>query len=89
MKWDERSWNRHLGKARSALMKRDVLARTRNGPSQGPAGHGEVVRQRKAWAAKARANLRRLSVLARQAPDRCRAERTVRELLHWYERPMG
>lgn len=89
MNWDERSWNRHLGKVRSALMKRDILARGRS-VGQGSLGaDGELARQRKAWAAKARANLRRLSVLARQAPNRYRAERTVRELLNWYEKPMG
>lgn len=81
--WDEGGWNRHLRQARSALVKRDALGRGSEG-----AGGLTVTdrrRERKAWAAKAKAHLRRLAAIAREAPDRPRAEETVRELLDWLE----
>jgi len=86
MRWDRGAWDRHLRIARSALGKRDVLARPAAGQDR-PERQAEDLRERKAWAAKARANLKRLSHLARQAPDRRRAEAMVRELIEWYERP--
>jgi hypothetical protein len=86
VRWDERSWNRHLRNVRSSLVKRDALARGQP-PRREALRRGDPGRERQAWAAKARANLRRLATLARHAPDRQRAEETVRELVDWYERP--
>ena len=85
MRWDEPGWNRYLRNVRSSLVKRDAFARGGTGRRRTPWEEGE--RERRAWSAKALANLKRLAVLARQAPDRERAEETVRELLDWYERP--
>jgi sigma54-dependent transcription regulator len=86
MHWDEGSWNRHLRNVRSSLVKRDAFAGGGKRPRLSPF-RDEAERERRAWSAKARANLKRLAALARQAPDRQQAEETVRELLDWYESP--
>ncbi|HKJ70912.1 MAG TPA: hypothetical protein VKA55_04100 [Gammaproteobacteria bacterium] len=84
MSWDERTWNRYLRNVRSALVKRDTLLR---GSRPGPLPESELQRERSAWAAKAKANLRRLAALATEAPDRPRAEETVSELASWFRHP--
>lgn len=86
MSWDETCWNRYLRNVRSSLAKRDALTGGR-AQTPGPAPESELYRQRRAWAAKAKANLRRLARLAEQAPDRPRARETVNELLRWYQEP--
>lgn len=86
MPWDDGGWNRHVCNVCSSLVKRDAFARGRQRVRLAP-GRDEGEREHRAWSAKARANLKRLAGLARQAHDRQRAEETVRELLDWYERP--
>lgn len=85
MGWDEKVWNRHLRTVRSALVKRDTLMR--GGGLPVPVPETELRRERLAWSAKAKANLRRLAHLAEQAPDRARARETVHELVRWYRKP--
>ena len=87
MPWDETYWNRYLRNVRSALAKRDALIGSSRLPTPGPTPEAELSRQRLAWAAKAKANLRRLARLAEQAPDRPQARETVNELLSWYQEP--
>jgi len=87
MTWDKHSWNRYLRNTRSALVKRDALA---GGAQSSPVGgQGDGERERRAWAAKARANLKQLARLAERAPDRSRAQETFHELRKWYEKPGG
>lgn len=83
MAWDKRSWNRYLRNTRSALVKRDALS------GSSLASPGESERERRAWAAKARANLKQLARLAEVAPDRPRAREAFHELRQWYENPAG
>jgi hypothetical protein len=87
MSWDKRIWNRHLRNVRSALAKRDTLMRKGRSGLPEPAPAAELKRQRTAWAAQAKANLKRLAALAEDAPDRPRARETVRELDAWYREP--
>lgn len=86
MAWDKNSWNRYLRNARSALVKRDALSGT--DMAKYPAdGQRDAERERRAWAAKARANLKQLARLAEVAPDRPRALEAFDELRQWYENP--
>ena len=87
MAWDKHSWNRYLRNTRSALVKRDALS---GGGKTAPADNqGDMERERRAWATKARANLKQLARLAERAPDRPRALETYHELRQWYENPAG
>lgn len=86
MTWDKHSWNRHLRNIRSSLTKRDALAGA-DGPGLSPDPQGDAERERLAWAAKARANLKRLARLVREAPDRAGARETLHQLRGWYENP--
>ncbi|MEF8792662.1 hypothetical protein [Thiohalorhabdus sp.] len=83
---DRHSWNRHLRNIRSALTKRDALA-SADGPGLSPDSEGEADRERRAWAAKARANLKRLARLVREASDRAGARATLHQLRGWYDNP--
>ena len=86
MAWDRDRWDRYLRKVRSALVKRDTLIRGET-PCGREGRESELVRQRSAWASEAKAYLRALAMLARQAPDASRAGETVHELNRWYEDP--
>jgi hypothetical protein len=85
LNWDEQAWNRHYEAAHSALLKRDVLGRSLVGDGFQPGSPEEARREQAAWAAKARAHLRRLEALARTAPASRGARRKAHELRSWVD----
>ncbi|MFA9461349.1 hypothetical protein [Thiohalorhabdus methylotrophus] len=83
--WDHGRWVKHLREARSALKKRDVIDRN----LEGAATYGspeEALRERSAWASRAKAHLRRLAVLAETAPNPHSARGVVGRLSRWQSR---
>ena len=84
MTWDKTTWDRHLHNVRSALHKRDILL---NGGCRPGRRTGDGDQECRAWAAKARANLSRLTQLARAAPDAEAAWALVQELRDWHQFP--
>jgi hypothetical protein len=82
MAFDQRIWNKHLAEARTALLRRDKMARNlrRSGVSGQEA---EVIREELAWDARATNHLKRLAAMAEDAADRERARATVEELRQW------
>jgi hypothetical protein len=87
MAWDEISWGRHLRNVRGALTKRDFLLRAEGARPSPPGRRSETWRECRAWSATAKANLRRLASLAREAPDGRKARETVTRLERWYKEP--
>ena len=83
--WAEGEWLRHVAAARSALIKRDVIARSlaRGQPSGGTAEGAEARREWAAWGAKARAHLHRLEALSPAAPEGTRAPAMADRLRAW------
>ena len=86
MQWDEPSWNRHLRELRSALIKRDALLPAERRRDRSDRGRAER-REYRAWMAKAKAHLGRLSALAPVAPEPRPARRMVARLRRWLDNP--
>ena len=85
IQWDQQQWVEHLREARSALKKRDMIDRN----LEGAAIYGsaeEALRERSAWAARAKAHLRRMAVMAETAPDPHSARGVVGRLDQWRSR---
>ncbi|MFP4559869.1 MAG: hypothetical protein ACLFRB_05130 [Thiohalorhabdus sp.] len=83
--WDHQQWAEHLREVRSALKKRDAIDRN----LEGAATYGsaeEALRERFAWAARAKAHLRRMAVMAEAAPDPENARGVVGRLDRWRAR---
>ena len=88
MAFDRRIWNKHLTAARTALTRRDKMARNlrRSGAS---GSETEIIREEWAWDARATSHLRRLATMAEDAADPEPARATVEELRRWSGLPTG
>jgi hypothetical protein len=87
MSWNENSWNRALCETRGALRRRDRLSHLQKGGGENRGDHRGLREERQDWEAHAKAHLRLLANLARQAPEPKQARAKVSELAHWYQSP--